>query len=47
VIPAAEIEEEHRQWLAGGKSTKAVTRDLEHNPMNRGLASLESVEGAP
>ena len=46
VIPAAEIEKEHRRWLAEVNSAKAVTRDLEHSPMNKGLAKLELVEAA-
>ena len=46
VIPAAEIEKEHRRWLAEVNSVKAVTRDLEHSPVNKGLAKLEPAETA-
>ena len=44
VIPAAQIEKEHRHWLAEVQSAQAVTRDLEISSMNRGLAALEPAE---
>jgi cytochrome o ubiquinol oxidase subunit 1 len=38
IIPAAKIEEEHRDWLAIAGAATAVPRVLEESPINEGLA---------
>ncbi|TCS54467.1 cytochrome o ubiquinol oxidase subunit 1 [Primorskyibacter sedentarius] len=48
-IPAAEVAEEHRAWLAQVRATKAVTREAETKSTNHGLAGLETApsDGEP
>ena len=38
VIPAAEVEAEHRRWLAEAAAATPVPRRLEETPINEGLA---------
>ena len=44
VIPAAQVEKEHKAWLAEVASATAVTRDQETSSANVGLAVLETSE---
>lgn len=46
IIPAAEVAATHRAWLAEIAKASPVTRDLEAKTSNRGLAALETPEGA-
>ncbi len=46
VIPAAEVEEEYRRWLAIVRVTMPVTRAVESQPANRGLADQTAVRVA-
>ncbi|GAB0115939.1 cytochrome ubiquinol oxidase subunit I [Acidisoma sp. 7E03] len=41
VIPAAEVEKEHRHWLAQAAAARAVPRALEQSPQNEGLAQCQ------
>ncbi|GAB2723751.1 cbb3-type cytochrome c oxidase subunit I [Halomonas garicola] len=42
-LSAAELEQAHRDWLTQVASTRAVTRDEETTPGNRGLAAADVV----
>jgi cytochrome o ubiquinol oxidase subunit 1 len=41
IIPAAELERAHRDWLNLVAQTRAVTRDEEVSPHNRGRAAAD------
>jgi cytochrome o ubiquinol oxidase subunit 1 len=42
VVPAAQVEQEHKAWLAEVARATAITRDQETSTLNRGLAALET-----
>ena len=44
IIPADEVEREHKAWLAAVGEARPITRDAETTPVNNGLAALETVE---
>jgi len=44
IIPADEVEREHKAWLAAVGEARPITRDQETTPVNNGLAALETVE---
>ena len=46
-IPAAEVRAEHERWLALVRATPPVSRAVESEPVNRGLAEPSSLEAAP
>ena len=41
IIPAAEVEAEHRRWLAQAAAARPVRRQLELTPANEGLAACQ------
>jgi cytochrome o ubiquinol oxidase subunit 1 len=47
IIPAQEIEHEHRCWLEAVSATHAIPRSYEVDPTNRGRAAHSLVEATP
>jgi cytochrome o ubiquinol oxidase subunit 1 len=44
IIPADEVEREHKAWLAAVGEAQPITRDEETAPINNGLAAMETNE---
>ena len=42
IIPAAQVEREHKAWLALIADSTPITRDQETSMLNRGLAAVET-----